>query len=233
MQAGWDEKKLRWMRTAGAYTGYNRRLAAEILAHIPAGGTLCDLGCGAGLLAMELSPRFARTVCVDWNGAAAAFVREEAARRGLMALEMRHMDAAALTERFGTVLTVLHGRAEDIAGPYLALAEERLVAVINSTARGNIGPEGYRSCKRTTPEQLSSLLRERGLRFAQFPLLLEHGQPFPNRAEAADFVETYCTAPPASAVAAYLDTHLVETGDPAFPLYLPNAKRLTVFVVER
>jgi tRNA/tmRNA/rRNA uracil-C5-methylase (TrmA/RlmC/RlmD family) len=74
----WNEKTIDWFLAASKYTGYNKKLAALLLHRMTSRGTLCDLGCGMGLIDFELASSFRRVHCVDIDATAVNFVNSYA-----------------------------------------------------------------------------------------------------------------------------------------------------------
>ena len=53
-----------------------RRAAAELIAMMPQGGTLPDVGCGAGETLSHLAPRFRQVIGLDFSGSMLAAAEE-------------------------------------------------------------------------------------------------------------------------------------------------------------
>lgn len=234
MPINWDDPNTpRWLLDAARYTRYNLRLSQMILCSAPDGGTLCSLGCGAGLTELELASRFERVTCADRSGAAISFLRLEAARRGVENLDCIVCDDSALTGSWDTVLAILHGSGEDFAGHYLALARRRLIAVTHAPPLPDMPPEKFRMRSANNADTVSAELDARGLAYTRRDCRLSHGQPLRSFDEARQFVRIYGKARPGQSDDEYLSAHLAETGRKDFPYYLPKEKRFSIFVIER
>ena len=230
----WDDPHTaRWLRDAARYTGYNLRLSQMILRFSPDGGTLCSLGCGAGLTELELAPHFLRVTCVDRSAAAIAFLRAEAARRGAANLDCRVCDDHTLTGSWDTVLAILHGNGGSLAGEYLALARRWLIAVTHAPPAPGTPPEKIRLHGDNNADTVAAALDGRGLDYTRRDCTLSHGQPFHSLDDARRFAEAYARPRPGQSPDAYLAEQLTETGRADFPYYLPKEKRFSIFVVEK
>ena len=160
MRVGWNEKTIAWMEAASAFTGFHRKLAALLRPHLGLGGTLCDLGCGLGLIDLELSPWFERVTCLDTSGPALAALRRLAARRGCTNLELRQGDVEALDGEWDTVLGVFFGFGDRIPR-WLAHCRRGLVVVVADGAESTFG--SGRPSKRYTAGYAQMLLDQAGI----------------------------------------------------------------------
>lgn len=228
----WNEKSINWFLAASAYTGYNSKLAALLRHRIQETETLCDLGCGMGLVDFELAPHFRRVHCVDIDATVIDFVNRRAAETKTANLSGSVCNAREMEGRWDTVITLFHGKPEDFAERYVNLAKSRLIAVVHGAPRGNLGPEAYRVKKFNDMENTARLLDAKKIKYQVFPDRLEFGQPLKSREDAAEFAKAYTQSPTDLAVAEYLDDALVETGEKEFPFYLPNLREFAIFTIE-
>lgn len=234
MLLNWDDMRTaRWLIDAAEYTHYNEQLARLIISLSPGGGTLCSLGCGLGLTELELAPHFERVTCVDMSENVLAFLCTEIARRSLHNMECLACNARELTGSWDTVLAILHGGGEDFAGPYLAMARRRLIAVTHAPPTSELPPEKYRLRSMKNSDTVSAVLDAHGLRYTRHDCCMEHGQPLGSLADARQFVLTYGKPNLGETLEQYLNEHLIVTGRDDFPYYLPKEKRLSVFVIEQ
>jgi SAM-dependent methyltransferase len=231
MNIVWSEKTIRWMAEASAFTGYHKKLAAVLAETLPGGGTLADLGCGTGLIDLELAPRYERVTCVDVSAEALTSLRAAADVRGLGNIETRLADAKALTERFDDVIAVFFSDADVIVNKLVPTARRGFAAVVHVSPEGKFGPENYRMKKADTASAASALFERLGIEYKRTDMSLEYGQPFRTVEDAREFTRAYSDCPPDAAVDEYLEKNLVATGERDFPLYLPNEKYFSILSV--
>ncbi len=231
MNIVWNEKTARWFADASAYTGFHRKLAEILLGLLPGRGDLADVGCGTGLIDMELAGRFRRVTCVDISPEALASLRGMASERGIKNIDTRLCDAADVTERFDDVIAVFHGTAELFAEKYIPLARAGFAAVVHASPEGQLGPEKYRGRRDDTASATVELFTKLGIEYKRTDVSIEYGQPLRSMEDARDFTRAYSDSPPDSAVDEYLGKNLVRTGERDFPLYLPNEKTFSIFSV--
>ena len=225
----WTSERVAWYQRAVDWTGFDRKLADLALPDLAPGDQVCDLGCGTGYLALELARRGCRVTAVDRAGVCLDYLRAEAARRGLTdrltAVEADWHDLPPETA-WDTVVMAFAGKPDEELEGYLARCRRRLVLVTKTSAQSHVRGPGEPPLFRRNADALEAALRAWGLSFARRDAVLDFGQPLRSREEAEAYLAVY--GGPESAL-----TRLTETGDPEFPLCLPNEKRLAVFTIAR
>lgn len=232
MRLVWNTESVRWFRNASEYTGYNKKLAAILLEQIPNRGTLCDIGCGAGLIDFELAPYFQEITCVDISQEAINAVKEDIQRKKMKNITALCMDGNQLKGTWDTIIALFHGGA-DFFSNYFFLARERLILATYIKRKGNFGPEDHKAEKAFDVTTVKTHLNQQGIQYTFKECAIEHGQPLKDFQEAEAFVKAYTTPMSTSEMSAYLESHLQKTGREDFPYYLPNEKQFGLFVIER
>ena len=228
----WNRQTVDWFRHASEYTRYNRALGEILRVHIPAGTTLCDVGCGAGLIDLELAPHCECITCVDIAPGAVAAVQEEAVARGISNLTPLCQDGAALEGEWDTVMALFHGGSCGVQR-YFPHARQRLILAVYQHPRGSFGPVHRKRVKHHGADQVQAALDEMGVVYTVEHHALEYGQPLRSWEEAQTFVQAYCQPMEAWELEEYLHTHLRTTDKADFPYYLPKTKEFSLFVVPR
>ena len=228
----WNDRSLEWFKSASEHTGFHKNLAEMLLPYIEVGGTLCDLGCGIGLIDFELCKNVKSVTCVDIDPAAIRLCSGEVARRGITNIEPLISDAKDLTGTWDTVISVFHGTTDALADFYVKFARKKVITVTHIEGMGAFGPRAYKSPRCSTAITAEELLKERGIKHTFINGALEYGQPFRELDDAWEFVTAYLKNAPGEAVEEYLSENLVETRDPEYPLYLPNMKNFGIFIMD-
>lgn len=232
MRIVWNEQSVSWFRSASEYTGYNKKLAALLLEHIPSRKTLCDLGCGAGLIDLELAPHFERITCVDISREAVESVEKIVRERGIGNISTICSDAGQLDNQWDTVIALFHGGSEAVS-KYLRLATDRLILAAHGEKKGGFGPEGHKNVKCFDVNGVKEHFDAQGVKYTLIELTLEYGQPFTDLSDAAAFVRAYSSPMSEAEMDAYLAERLEKTDSEEYPYYLPNQKKLGLFVIRR
>lgn len=228
----WNDQSIRWFENASEYTGYNKKLAELLLKYIPERGTLCDMGCGAGLIDYELSPYFEQITCVDISPEAIQAVENGAKKRGIRNITTICEDGSAVEGQWDTVIALFHGGV-DAYTTYFPMVKDRLILVTHGEAIGSFGPKERKLKKCFDVVGFQERMDELGVRYELEFTALEYGQPFETREEAESFVGAYTMPMEQPEMDAYLAAHMQETGDEKFPYYIPNEKKLGIFVIRR
>jgi SAM-dependent methyltransferase len=243
----WNEKTLAWFEAASAYTGFHSRLADVVRPYIEGCETLCDIGCGLGLLDLALAGDVRRAVCIDQSETAIAALNEIIRARGARNVVARTADANGLTEECGdaVILSFFGSSGADIER-FLPLCRKRLILIVHEKS----SPTRCANAVALRPRPLGAAevtdyLTNRRLKFRKTVAELEFGQPFRSLEDARDFIRIYAAAAPDADDAdaggqsdwdrlyGDMERRLVRTGLSDYPLYLPKPKRLAVFAAEK
>ena len=72
----WWPERIRYLKEASEYVGFNDILAERASAYLPQDGHVCDMGCGLGYLALSLSPFCSRITGADCEADVLAVLEE-------------------------------------------------------------------------------------------------------------------------------------------------------------
>ncbi|MCD8212380.1 MAG: class I SAM-dependent methyltransferase [Oscillospiraceae bacterium] len=232
MKIVWNDRSIRWFRDASAYTGFHAQLAGAILSHIPVRDSLCDVGCGSGLIDFILAPDFGQITCVDRDPVAIRSVEEQAGILGLDNVSALCLDGGSLSGQWGTVMALFHGTRE-LLPHYLSLARDQMILVTHGSAEGSFGPSDRRGTKHIHTSVMEGWLLDMGVDFDVEEFSLEYGQPFTDLEDARAFLTAYAAPMEPEELENYLHQQLQQTDDSTFPYYLPNCKKVALFTVPR
>ena len=208
----WTDEKVRYMRAAAEQTAYYKEVAALIAEGLTGREHVCVAGCGLGDLAAALAPCAAQVTAVDVSARALAALKE----KQIGNVSVRCGDIEALPPEqpydvmafchFGTMEEILRIAARQCSGTvFLCKRLESESAFSRGKHDANHG-FSY-ACE---------FLRARNIPFTGGVLETEFGQPFVSREDAARFFALYGYD---------AQTQLEETGNHAYPLYLPRVRR--------
>jgi predicted RNA methylase len=240
----WNDKTLDWFRTASAYTGFHSRLAAIVRPCLADCETLCDMGCGHGLLDLELAKDLRSVLCVDQNEAAIGALNELIRARAARNVVARVADVNSLAgERWDAVMMSFFGASLEDITRFFAFCDKRMILIVHENAAAgrcvnavSLRPKPFGAA------EVTGFLTDRDLCFRRTHAALEFGQPFKSKTDARDFIRTYASSMAGAAggggaerarLYEDMESRLVETGLSDYPVYLPKSKKLAVFVVER
>lgn len=232
MAFSWNEEKIGWFLDAGRYGSFHRELAQALQPWLSPQETFCDLGCGLGFIDLQLAPRLAHVTAVDAEPAVIASLAARAGEAGLTNLTARCADADALKEAFDIVFMSFYGSRSGEMERFLSRARKRMIRVVNIENKGNLYPEKYRWTKKNLAADVGRELDEAGRPYQLLRRTFEFGQPLRSREAGLAYLRDLAPQAPDDELLAFLDEEALPTGREDFPLYLPNAKEIGIFIVE-
>jgi hypothetical protein len=225
----WNEDTIRWYLDSETYTGFFKHLAGVIAPMLADCKTLCDIGCGLALFDFEVHPLLDRIDCVDVSETALASVEERAEKLGIRKIHTRHRDSHTLTDSWDAVYMSFFGSRE--LDRYLPLCK-KLIAVVSGPSDELLFPRRTCSFAHSTIENAKVYLERRGISFELTAAKHDFGQPLATRKDAEHFVRSYFHGASEEEIHTFLEQRLTETGDPAFPYYIPRTKTVGIFEVD-
>ena len=227
----WEDQTLTWYRRAAAHSSYHRDMAALISPHIPAGASVCDLGCGPGCLSLALLEHIPAVTALDRDPGALGLLRElGAGRNGLTILDA---DAMAMPPDWHWDCMILSFFGRITIGDHLAYFMshcDRLISIVNAGPKSSFSATGASARKKEYTPQVAAFLRDNGWHFTVSEHTLEFGQPLTDLADARAFVKRY-SPPDVPTTDADLIARLRPLPDGGF--YLPNTKRFGLFIIDK
>ncbi len=233
MMFSWNDQTCRWLEDASEWTGYNKSLARLLLEHIPRRDSLCDIGCGLGLVDLELARDIRAVTCVDIADYAVEYLRRRAAESGADNITVKKSDGMALSGRWDTVLALFHGSVDLVCRKYLSMADDRLLFVTHSSQYSVTGPESYRVRKSSNVPGDSQWLDTSGVVYTLHNAALAFGQPHRSFEDAVTYHRTFSNGAPEDELREYVKGCVQETGRDDFPFFTQKVRRFGIFVIRR
>lgn len=225
----WTEKRIEWYQRAVAYTGFDEKIADAIEPFLAKDGTVCDLGCGTGYVAMALAKRGYRVTAFDKNALTLAYLRSEAQKRGLSNLNICLGDWFALpgAPMWDNVVMVFAGHLDTDLKLFLSLCKKNLILVTKIGDQSHVQDDGISPFRHATPDEIEKSLG--GYSYVSTDITAEFSQPFLSEEECREYVEFFGgTAGSPMGVM----RRIVRTDGGAYPFYLPSTKQLRIYAVK-
>jgi len=224
----WNADTVRWYHAAAAYTGYYQKLAARLAPLLRRQERFCDMGCGLGLIDLELAALVDDITCVDISETAIAALQDAARARSIGNIRAIQGDAETLPGRWDTIYLSFFSSSHL---ERFATRAGRLLVVVGGTSQQGFFPEKYRTKERNTIEREKAYLAENGWPYTLTQAPMEFGQPFENRDDARAFVRTYAPGIPDDELEAFLAQRLEATQSPRWPLFFSRVREVGIFEV--
>lgn len=228
----WNEQSIAWFLDASAYTGFHEALAARLKPFLPEGGSLCDVGCGLGRIDLALAPHAGEITAVDTDARVINILKGDAEKLGLGNITARVGDAGDISGRYDVIFMSFFGTSGWVVDRFLPMCGQ-LIRIVNSENRGHLYPEKYRRNKRGTAAMVEADLRQRRIPYRLEQWELEYGQPLRSEKDARAFVRHHAPQISVGELEDFLSRHAQATGRKDFPLYLPNLKRMSIFMMQQ
>ena len=229
----WSRQTLDWYQSAAEYSHYHEALADLLAPELTGCGSVCDLGCGHGLLSLALLDHIPEITALDRDTGALAMLKERAA--GRPGLHIRQADAMHLAPEDCWDALVLSFFGQITAGDrlhyFMSHCNRKLVCVVNAAVRSSFSSTGVSAMKKEYSDQVADFLTGRGISFTRQDAALEFGQPLKDLEDARNFIARY--SPPGRAVTdeASLKASLEKLPDGRW--YLPHRKKISIFVISK
>ena len=230
----WKPGMVRFMRDASEYGSYHQKLAELFRPRLQSDWCLCDAGCGLGYLSLALAPCVRKVTAVDISSEALQVLRENCQTRDVNNIVIQQDDILTMeTQRqYDGMVFCCFGDIEDILAAGKRLCCGTVFAVMPDEKKHRFSPGA--TAREQNPFQRACVsLRERQIPFEASTLSLEFGQPFHCLTDARRFFELYRREEDRTPLTDdVLMRRLRETGERAYPLYLPYPKPLGFLTFE-
>ena len=229
MLFSWDKDTIRWYESANDYTGFYGKLADEIMPMVHGTKSFADLGCGLGLIDLELADRLENICCVDISESAVARLRENVAARGANNLEIVLGDCFEMDREFDVIyLCFFSSRELERFRPRC----RKIVSIVGGESNAPLFPQEYRKKKKNTISGEKRYLEERNISYKLTECSFEFGQPLLSIEDAYAYVHTYAEEVSSEEMDRFLGERLVDSGLEKYPLYMPREKSIGIFEVD-
>ena len=225
----WDNARLEYMRDASRYNaGYYTALWDAVLLELPSiPRHICDAGCGAGYLSLEMAKSCQQVTAVDLSADATAFLRKNAERIGNLTVKTGDISALPPKTPYDAMVFCYFGRTPEILRIAKAQCRGTLVIVTRDYTRHrfSLHPTAF---DRDTVATCREALEQAGMSYAFSPFAAEFGQPFRSLDAAVEFFTIYGQEPVREEDVL---PKLQMTGSAEFPYYFPTVKKMGIFTV--
>lgn len=226
MTLKWNKDTIRWYINANEYTGFFKNIADIVGPMLSGYRTLCDMGCGLGLVDLELHDKIERIDCIDINDAVIGKLRETIASRGIDNIFPRLEDCESISETWDVIYMSFFGSRE--LDKYLPMCK-KLIAVVGKKADTEIFPSKYRRMEKNTVEEVENYLKGRNIKYNVLHREFEFGQPFESMDEAVSFIKSLSGEATSEEIGAFLKNRLVAVSHPEYKLFMPRKKPVGIF----
>ncbi len=232
MQIEWNEKTTEWFRRASAFTGFHRNLSEILLRHLDGSRTICDLGCGAGMIDFHLAEHMEEIACVDCVPEVINLLNREIHEKSIHNMKAYCADIDQYSGLWDSCIMLFVGTATKNIGKYLGLCKEKLLVVDRGGCRESLTAGEKARAYHSLLPMINDFLGS-GIRCSMTTHTLEYGQPLSSLEEAYEYVTFYRKNPINMTVTDYIRENLVKTDHIEYPYYLPYQKNFGVVEIRK
>lgn len=229
MNFNWNTNTIKWYQEANEYTGFFKNVAKFIRPGLEGHATLCDVGCGLGLVDLELSQDLEKITCIDIDREAIMSLEKSIEKRKITNVETRIMNCDQIQESWDVIYISFFG-SHDLE-KFLPHCK-KLFAIVDKKNEKRPYLEKYRSFHRNTCDQVGLALNRNGVNYSLTDVTLEFGQPLVSVEDARNFIKTNYSKANDKDLNRFLDQQLIETKEKEFPFYIQKKKAIGIFEVE-
>lgn len=229
MKFDWNEKTIRWYIEANEYTGFFKNVAQIIAPKLEGYSTLCDIGCGLGLLDLELHSSIEQITCTDINEVALDALGRFIDEKNIQNIKTRIMDSNNIQGQWDIILVSFFGARElETFLPHC----KKLIAVVHGDKDGKLSPKKYDSFKKRNVSDVEKNLKAKGIHYSLTRHAFEFGQPLTSIEEAKEYIQIHTPNITSQDLELLLSEKIKETGEEKFPFSIPRMKKMGVFEIE-
>ena len=228
----WNACTTDWFRRASEYTGFHKKLSGILLSKMEGAKTVCDLGCGAGMIDFYLAERLEQVTCVDRVPEVIQLLKDEIIEKSAGNMQAFCEDMNSLDGIWDTCIMLFVGTATENIGKYLSLCKDKLLIVDRGGCRESLQyGEKVRTYHSLLP-MINDFLNS-GIRCNMTDYTLEYGQPLTSLKEAYQYVSYYHKNPRNISISEYIKRNIVRTADIKYPYYLPYQKTFGIVEIRK
>lgn len=229
MDFRWTADTIRWFQAADNYTGFSRKMAERIVPLLKNHTSFCDIGCGLGLIDLELCQYIKKITCIDISGKAVESLQRKIEEKKITNIETLQMDSKENKDSWDVIFVSFYDSYN--LEQYLPRCK-RLIAVVGKNKKSELFPEKYRDIIKYAADETEKYLIHKNIPYTPFEASFEFGQPLVSLEDAENFVRTYSHGIDQKDLGIYLSQNLTTTTDKQYPYFLPRLKRVEIFDIK-
>ncbi|KPU42538.1 methyltransferase domain protein [Oxobacter pfennigii] len=229
MLFSWNEDTIRWYRAAEEYAGFFKNVADAIRGRLKGCTTLSDMGCGLGLVDLELCKYIEKITCIDTNKNAIGQLNKNIHERKITNIATRVMDCFDADEKWDVIYASFFGGKNLVS---LLPKCKMLIAVVNGEGNEELYPVKKVHHQKTTINEVEEMMKKKGIQYNLTKTAFEFGQPFISMEDARKFVMNLAPETSPEMLERFLFDRLIKINNEKCPLYMPRMKSIGIFEIK-
>lgn len=228
MNFDWNPNTIKWYEDANEYTGFFKNVADLIVPKLKGYSTFCDIGCGLGLIDIELSKSIQSITCIDINENALNALKKKINDNNIMNIETVLADYRKIGGSWDVInISFFGGSKIEEFLPYC----KRLFAIVNrNDIESNL--KKYRTCNKITCKKVEQELKDKNIEYSLTEVSFEFGQPLSSIEDAKNYIRSSAPNINEYELDRYLNKKLIVTRHSQYPYYIPKRKPIGIFQIK-
>ncbi len=229
MNFNWNSKTIKWYQDANRYSGFFKEIADIITPGLAGCTTFCDMGCGLGLVDLELSKKIERITCVDINKEAIRELEKNIKQQKIKNIQTRLISCDDIDDNWDVIYLSFFSSSQ--LEKFLPSCQ-KLFAIVDKKNETKPYLEKYRTYHRNTYDKVEQQLNEKKIPYSVTEVSLEFGQPLVSVEDARNYIRTNYAGISDTDLNQFLDHYLIKTKNKEFPYYIKKNKAIGIFEVK-
>lgn len=230
----WNQDMIYFMDQAAKNTEYYRELVSHIVPYITKDSVLCDVGCGLGELAIELSKKCRKVYAVDISKQAIDALKKKLEKERIENVEAICTDVFTWipNEQIDATVYCMFGTLDEIdeIGGHLGVRQQLIVRRLVKRHCIKIKEQAKKQ-HRHSAQSMAEELKKQKKKFDYCEMSISLDQPFKNYEEAIRFFELY-NKTSEKITLEDVKKRLVEQDNEEYPLLFPAEKRMGLIRID-
>jgi len=246
----WTPGKIENYKQASDYASFHKKLAILAEPYLDSEWTMADIGCGPGLLALQLAPMVCSVDAIDNDRVAIEDLKknlDDVATRDRRTAEKIWPRLASIEdvkyESWDVVTLSFFGLNEEILDTVLTLAEQRAFIYMHGRPDADGPIASYDDGFKFSPAEMEEYLEEREFIYKKNVIEIQFGQPFRGISDIQRFLMEYRVRIETRGTEnemqdniekrfADIEERIIQTNRLDYPYYLPKNISVALFIIK-
>lgn len=225
----WNDLTIKAFKEASDYTNFHKNLSQHIKPLLVNCKTLCDIGCGLGLVDMYLKEYVDKITCIDIDENVIKYLEKEIKQKSIENIECYLKDYKTIEEVFDVILISFFDYEEI---DFFSKHCKKLIVIVNDRVSSHIplSLQKEERLKKHSSSNFESLLKESNFNYKFEKYDLEFGQTFKSKKEIEDYAKSYDEGNQYEEIYNHIITNIKNNEKVVY--YLPYRKNFSIFNID-
>lgn len=233
----WNKEKIDYFIAASEFTGFHKKLSELILPYLSEENDLIDIGCGLGLIDLEISSKVKSITAVDENEKVIKALKDKIKELSITNIFPMNLDYRELKEnRWDTLLLSFFGEPDDTLKALIEGVKKRAILITHGMDNEPLRSKLHPLVKTVFVSELEKYFTQKGYNYTKQEVVMDFGQPLKSYDDGVNFLSCYALETDPSQRKIRIDemmSRIIETGDSKYPYFLPKERYISILVIER